>query len=267
MQLLISLYLFIIGASFGSFAGAMAWRIEKGKDVVKDRSECEHCHHKLTALDLIPIVSWLALRGKCRYCRYPIGTYALALEVSLGLAFVASYIWWPLGLSSNFGIIAFLLWLLALVMLAILFIYDVRHYLLPDRVVWPLTAVGAGIFICRAYMGEWTMAQTGVELLLGMIPVAGVYGILYAISGGKWIGFGDVKLGLFIGLVLGWQGAFLALLLANVLGCVWIIPAMLMGRIGRETRIAFGPFLIVATFVAFLWGERIIDAYTSLLLG
>ena len=265
MTLLISAYLFTIGACFGSFAGAMAWRLEKRRDIVRERSECEHCHRQLAVKDLLPVVSWLWLKGACRYCKKPIGYSTLLLEVGLGGLFVLSYQLWPFPLVSLIDWTYLAGWFVAYVCLAILFVYDLRHYLLPDRVMWPLIAIGAVLFGLMAVAREWTAIQAITELALSLLPVTGLYGVLYAASGGKWVGFGDVKLGVFIGLALGWQGALLTLLLANLVGTAYILPSMASGALKKTDRVPFGPFLIVGTIVSVLFSDGIIRWYLGLL--
>lgn len=265
MNILLSAYLFVIGAAMGSFAGAVAWRLEKGRDFVRERSECEHCHHVLGWLDLVPVFSWLWLRGKCRYCRKPIGVSALLLELGLGAVFALSFLVWPHGWDT-LGISLFITWLVALVFLAILFVYDLRHQLLPDVLVWPLVAVGVVGFCLLMQLQGTPYVQWPLEALLALLPISGVYGLLYVVSGGRWIGFGDVKLGLFMGLILGWQGGILALLTANYLGFFWILPALLRGKLDRSARLPFGPFLIVATAIAFLWGKPMLGWLTDFLM-
>ena len=255
---LILFYLLVNCTDFGSFEWAMSWRIEKRRDVARERSECEHCHHTLAWFDLIPIVSWLSLRGKCRYCHKPIGVSALLLELGLGLAFAVSFAIWPYGWAA-LGLALFVTWLVSLVLLAILFVYDVRHSLLPDVVVWPLTAVGVIGFGLVMQLQGVPYLQWPLQAFLALLPVSGVYWLLHALSRGRWIGFGDVKLGLFMGLMLGWQGGLLALLIANYLGFFWILPSLVRGRLDRSSRMPFGPFLIAATFIVFLWGRTLIQ--------
>jgi len=267
MSGLVAAVLFIFGAIFGSFAGAMVWRLKTGRDIAKDRSECEHCHHKLSGLDLVPLLSWLYLRGKCRYCHKPIGWTALLLEVGLGLVFAASYLFWPYPIGTPIEIAYFLLWLTACVLLVILFVYDLRWYLLPDKIIWPLAAVGGALFGIRAIVGHWSLEQAALEFAFAFIPVSGVYYLLYKVSDGRWVGFGDVKLGIFIGLALGWTGALLTLVLANFIGLLVVLPGLISGKFSRSSEIPFGPFLIIATFIAMLAGEQIIGWYTQLALG
>lgn len=267
MDSIILLALFVFGTIFGSFSGAMVWRLKTGRKTTNDRSECEHCHHKLSVLDLIPVLSWLSLQGKCRYCHKPIGWTALLLEIGLGLVFVGSYILWPWQLAAPLELVFFVSWLIACVMLAILFVYDLRWYLLPDRVVWPLVGVGIALFVCRALLSGWGFEQAFIELGLALVPVTGVYYVLHTVSKGRWVGFGDVKLGIFIGLALGWQGALLALVLSNFIGLVVILPGLMSGKFSRTSEVPFGPFLIMATIIAMLSGEHIIRWYLQLALG
>lgn len=258
--------LFVLGAAMGSFAGAMAWRIKTRRNVTSDRSECERCHHKLGAADLIPVMSWLMLKGRCRYCKKPIGYSAFILEVVLGTVFALSLLAWPYSLSDALGWTYFISWLVALVLLAILFVYDMRHFLLPNVLMYPLIGVGVVLFVCRQLTLGTDYAAWPLEFGLGLIPVTGVYWLLYTMSSGKWVGYGDVKLGIFIGLVLGWQGALLTLMLSNLLGVIWVLPGLLLGRLKRSDAVPFGPFLIAATVIAVLYGPGIISAYTQLFL-
>lgn len=266
MDIFIAIVLFWFGAIFGSFAGATAWRIKKKRDFVRDRSECEHCHKKLTPLDLIPVISWIVLRGKCRYCKKHIGTSTFLIELFLGGAFAASYLAWPFGFGEILSVIMFGLWLICLVLMAVLFVYDLRWSLLSDKVMWPLIAVSALLFVVRMLWLEAPALTIFYEFIYGLLPVTGIYGLLYLISQGKWIGLGDVKLGVAMGLMLGWQLALVALVVANLLGFLYVLPLLLAKKVERTSRLPFGPFLIVATVVAMLFGNQLIALYLRLLV-
>lgn len=138
IQTEIAFFLFLLGAAMGSFAGAMAWRLHTKRNMVNDRSECESCHHKLSVIDLLPIVSWLMLKGKCRYCKASISPLALLSEVVLAVIFTISFLFWPLGFVSWQSETLFVIWLIYMVILDILMIYDIRWMLLPDKLVIPL---------------------------------------------------------------------------------------------------------------------------------
>ena len=235
----------ILGAAFGSFAGAQVWRLRARqlvedkkagekvsakelkklspliKKASKDRSRCLSCGHILAWYDLIPLVSWLSLRGKCRYCKKFIGWTEFLLEVGMAALFVLSVVLWPMLLAGFWQILTLVLWLAALVLLAILFVYDLRWLLLPDIVNIPfivLGAVFAGIKLCLA--SDVTSALT--SLLGAVFVLSGIYLLLYLFSKARygedktWVGFGDVKLGLGLSLFLGnWLLAFAALFAAR----------------------------------------------------
>ncbi len=254
-------FLAAVGAAMGSFVGALVWRLHGHRDFVRDRSECEHCHHKLGPLDLVPIASWLALSGKCRYCGHKIGWQALAVEVGMAVLFVLSYLCWPHGLESSLELSLFVLWLLQLVVLGALLIYDLRWMLLPDKLV--IVLVGLALLELALRLATQPFGDVVASAGLGLIPITGVYGVLYLVSRGAWVGLGDVKLGVYMGLVLGWQKALLVLMLANVIGFIILVPGLLSGKVDRKSHVPFGPFLIVAFVIASLWGDMIVNWFMS----
>ncbi len=282
----IALILAVVGLLFGSFAGATVWRLrarqlvedkaagEKvdGKEYKKllpltkatiraDRSRCLHCHHTLAWYDLLPLVSWVSTGGKCRYCRQSIGWFEPIIELGMALFFVVSFLAWPNPLTTTPQVAVFVLWLLAGVLLAILCAYDAKWFLLPNKVVWPLTVVATIVAIIRLATAYNTLGAL-VNLGIAIFILSGLYLIIWLVSKGRWIGFGDVKLGLALALLLGnWQLAFIALFAANLLGCLVVIPGMLAGKISRQTRVPFGPLLILGTVIALLWGGRVIAWY------
>lgn len=259
-DIIIIIALGLLGVCLGSFANAAIWRLKVKKDIVHDRSECVHCHHKLAAIDLIPVVSWLMLCGKCRYCGKKIEDSPL-VELSVAAYFVGSYLLWPVALDTNYAIFDFALWLSYGVGLAILFVYDLKWYLLPDRVVWPLVALSVVDFVAHGLRIGYTPAQFATEAALALAVVSGFYGALYVVSKGSWVGFGDVKLGAFMGLVLGWQAAIISVMLANVIGFLVLLPGLITGKLKRNAQIPFGPFLILGFILAGIFGQRLFDWY------
>lgn len=276
----------VFGLILGSFAGATVWRL-RARQLVEDkaagepfdkveykrllpltktttttdRSRCLHCGHTLAWYDLLPLVSWLSLGGKCRYCRTKIGWFEPLMELGVATFFIGSYLLWPLPLDTGLMTVQFLLWLIAGVLLAILFAYDLKWFLLPNQIVFPLIAVG----VIVAMINISTAPEVGYALLdlAGAIVIlSGIYLLLWVISKGQWIGFGDVKLGLALALLLGdWQLAFITLFAANLIGCLIVIPGMMSGRITRTTHIPFGPLLILGCILSMLWGPVIVDWY------
>ncbi len=262
VQIEVAIALGLLGAMMGSFAGAVAWRLHIKRTFVNDRSECESCHHRLAWYDLIPVVSWASLGGKCRYCKKPIGWLALLSESAVAVVFVLSYIFWPLGLETWQAIALFVIWLGYIVALAVLLVYDARWMILPDKIVLPLIAIG---FIDAALRTSLVPGAGIVDLathvVLGVSVLAGLYGGLYVVSGGRWVGFGDVKLSVFIGAVLGWQSALLTLGIANIVGFCIVVPGLMTGKLSRTSRVPFGPFLIAGFIAAGIFGEPIIRWY------
>jgi leader peptidase (prepilin peptidase) / N-methyltransferase len=273
MDIALIVVLGVLGALLGSFAGAQVWRLrahqlvednEEGEEVnaaelkrlkvllrpaLQDRSECLHCHHQLAWYDLIPIVSWISLGGKCRYCRRPIGVTEILLEVGLAAVFIGSHLLWPYALDSTLHIVGFAVWLIACVVMAILFVYDAKWSLLPFAINIALIFIGI-VF-------QVVMIASGVHLdiwsLVGGVVLLG--GLYLAFSLFGWVGMGDGILGVGLALLLGrWQYAFLALFIANLLGCFMLIPLYTRRELHRHARIPFGPFMILGALIVMLFG-------------
>lgn len=259
--------LFFLGLCMGSFVNALVWRLKEKRNWVSDRSECVHCHHKLAAIDLIPVVSWLALRGKCRYCKKPISVQYPLVELLVGALFAASFLWWPLAWTGQWHDVAlFGLWLAAVVLLIAALLYDLKWGLLPDVLTYPLAVIGLLFAVIRFVTLDTVSWVGALEVLAGLLPIAGFYGALWLASKGKWVGLGDAKLGIFLGLVLGWQLALMNLILANLIGTLIVLPALLAGKLNRQSRVPFGPFLIIAFFVVFFFGPALLDWYLQTML-
>jgi len=260
---MIPVVLVLLGLCFGSFINALVWRLHEKRNWVSERSECTHCHHVLAAADLIPVVSWLLLRGKCRYCRKPISDTPLT-ELAVPALFLLSYYAWPYAFQGR-GLFIFVLWLVFIVGFVTLAIYDVRWFLLPDKIIFPfiglalLQVLGEWIF----FDGSWRSAMGSV---LGAVIISGLFWLLYEVSRGKWIGFGDVKLGVILGLLAGGVAhAFLLLFVASFIGMLVSLPLVLMGKANRKSHLPFGPLLIAGMVVVQLFGSSLIASYMRLL--
>jgi leader peptidase (prepilin peptidase) / N-methyltransferase len=221
---------------------------------------CPHCRHELKTTDLIPVVSWLSLRGKCRYCRKPISPQYPIVEVSMALLFVASYLWWPADVNGS-QIILLGLWLPILTGLIALLVYDLRWYLLPDRILIPLSGL-AGLFAGVDVIAADHPARAALNTLLAVLAGGGLFYVLFQISKGKWIGGGDVKLGWTLGLILGTPGrSLLMIFMASILGTLVSLPLLAANRVKRTSVVPFGPFLIVAAILVQLFGHDILHWY------
>ena len=264
MDIFISVYLFVVGASFGSFALVLADRLHENKDWVKGRSACDHCGHKLKVLDLIPIVSWTVFNGKCRYCSKKLSVFYPLVEVGLAFAFTASYVFAPYELQGGF-LVLFALWLLGLVLMAALVVSDLKWFLLPSKIVYPLVSIALVHRIVAFYVYDdqefiASSLLTAAALLVG----SGLFWLLYRVSKGRWIGDGDYRLGAAIAFYLGdpflvWMSLFFA----SVFGLSVALPAILKSRKRASIKIPFGPFLILGLFTSYLFGAAIIDWYAD----
>lgn len=256
--------LILLGLVLGSFVNAFVWRLHEGKNWVSDRSECDSCHHKLGVLDLIPVVSWLWLRGKCRYCSKPINDSPLT-ELALPVLFVLSYVFWPLPMQGE-GLVTFVFWLVFLLGFLILAVYDIRWFLLPNKIVFPLIGLAALQVLVQLFFFDGSLRDV-LGSVLGVIIISGTFYVLFMVSKGTWIGFGDVKLGIVLGILAGGPlPAVLLLFIASVLGMFFSLPMVLAGKAGRKSHIPFGPFLLAAMVVVQLFGTDMIDWYRTLVL-
>lgn len=276
--------LVLIGLSFGSFVNALVWRLHeqqsmqswgrkstkkratKDISILNGRSMCVNCNHTLAWYDLIPILSWVSLGGKCRYCYKPISLQYPLVELCTALLFVLSYVHFPFYSSSlTHHPLLLILWLIVLTGFIALIIYDARWYLLPNKIVFPLQGFALIFSIIRLI--NYPDAYSIIDLLLALIFGYGLFMALFHVSKGKWIGYGDVKLAVVIGLLLGkGELVLMMLFLASLMGSIIAIPMLVTHKANRSTKLPFGPFLIIATIFTFLFGISVVEWYKNLVL-
>ncbi|HSX18183.1 MAG TPA: prepilin peptidase [Candidatus Saccharimonadales bacterium] len=255
-----------LGLCAGSFVNALVWRIKNNKDFVKSRSQCVHCGHELAAIDLIPVLSWLLLRGRCRYCGKPISQQYPIVELIAAVTFVVSFIFWPGGVYGAGDWVLFVTWLLTSIGLLALLIYDLKWMLLPNKILYPtlLVATAGRLIYIASFDARFLHAL--LQWVLSVLVASGIFWAIFMFSNGRWIGYGDVRLGLITGTVLADpQKAVLMIFLASLLGTILTLPALLRGRKAITTRIPFGPFLIAATGLTLLFGSDLIERYRRLI--
>lgn len=268
-----------LGLCFGSFVNALVWRVHeqgkkhaKGKNhpnlsVISGRSICPKCNHQLAWYDLIPVFSWLALQGRCRYCKKPISWQYPAVELTTAMVFVVSYVWWPGGLYHGRDWLLFVTWLAVSVGLMALLVYDFKWMILPNKIIYPTFFIAlAGRLTFIIFFAD-NKAHNLLLLALSLLVASGIFWLLYVISNGKWIGFGDVRLGLITGTVLADPAkSFLMIFLGSILGSIYILPAIITRKKTLTARLPFGPFLVVACMVVVLFGSDILDWYRHIFL-
>jgi leader peptidase (prepilin peptidase)/N-methyltransferase len=272
---MIYILLGVVGLALGSFVNALVWRVrmqDKGglkkkkspKDlsVLHGRSMCVHCKHVLGWLDLVPVLSWVLLKGRCRYCKKSISWQYPVIECVLAILAVGSYLFWPYELNGWVSWLVLITWIISLVPLLALVIYDIKWMEMPTRIIYALNSIAVIFIGLMAYdMKSWGIV---ISSIVGSILLGGLFWMIYQISAGRWIGGGDVRFGFAMGVLLGWQGGLLGLALASYLGTALIIVLLAIGKYHKKMRIPFGPFLISATYVSVLFGQQVIDWYKSL---
>jgi leader peptidase (prepilin peptidase)/N-methyltransferase len=236
MSIALTLLLFILGLIFGSFLNVVIYRLPRRESVVYPPSHCPACHHRLQFLDLFPVLSYLWLRGRCRYCQTKINPRYPLVEFITGLVTV---IWW-----FRYGInpegIALLIATYFLIAIAYI---DLSHKIIPDALSLPLL-VGAVLF--RLWQGEW------VNALIGLLVGGGTLGLI-ALIYPQGMGWGDVKLLAATGALLGWEKTCYVLILGCLFGLLTVIPLIFFKKMDRKQQFPFGPFLVLAAMAIIFW--------------
>jgi prepilin signal peptidase PulO-like enzyme (type II secretory pathway) len=251
----------LLGLLFGSAINAMVWRLKVERSWVRGRSECPDCGHVLAPKDLIPVFSYVYLGGKCRYCRAPIKDHP-SVEIVTAVAFAvtaAALLSGPLTVSDWVNLV---FWLVMLVMLLVLAVFDKRWMLLPDKVMLPLILVAFAASLTQAVMER--SPGLLIDRLGAAVAAGGVFYSIVFFSKGKAMGGGDIKLAFAMGLILGLQNTAVALLIAFNVAAIAGITMIVVKKRSRKDLIPFGPFLVGATIVAYLFGDRIVDWYLRL---
>ena len=252
---------FIFGLFIGSFLNSIVFRIEAMSSIVKlpkgaspfsNRSFCPSCGHMLSWLDLVPVLSILFLNRKCRYCKDKISSQYLLAEVLTGLLFGFIFLF--------YGNIVFTYFLFLIsFFLIILFIYDLKHFILPDSILIPAILIALGY----VYIFNYSMLFNYVFSGLG---VSAFFLAIFLISRGKWIGFGDVKLGLLIGLLIGFPNVLVSIFFSFLVGAIVGLTLIVLKKKKLKSAVPFGPFLIFGIYFSLFFGEYLVNWYLNLIL-
>ena len=280
---MLSFLVFMFGLGIGSFLNAVIYRLALAGGLVshvrdrerkvpaspfRGRSFCPRCGHTLSWQDLIPLLSFVLLRARCRYCKKPISWQYPLVEISTAFVFLLSFKFQVSNLNqvSSFEVLSiFYLWVIAS-LLIVLFVYDLRHYILPDKILLPaIFVVCIWYFVSSIFFNFYTRYEILNTIYAG-VAAAGFFFVIFALSKGRAMGFGDVKLAAFMGLFLGWPSILSALFTAFMAGAAVGIVLILMKKKGMRSEVPFGPFLIAGTFVALFFGKLLVDRYIGFLL-
>ncbi len=227
-------------------------------NLIVPRSACPSCGHRISALENIPLVSFLVLRGKCAGCNAAISPRYPAIELLTGVLSAACAWHFGFGLEAAAAIV--LTWsLITLTMI------DFDHQLLPDSITLPLLWLGLAMSLLHGHVNASTLFVDPGSSLIGAIAgyllLRGVYELFKLATGKEGMGFGDFKLLAALGAWLGWKMLPLIIILSAVVGALVGIALMLFRRHGREVPIAYGPYLAAAGWVALIWGEELMRGY------
>ena len=259
----------LLGMVVASFLNVCIDRLPNNESLLFPASRCASCHHRLAVKDLVPVFSYLWLRGRCRYCQAPIPRRILWVEIGTGLLF--GYLYWHYGLSIELAVTAFYFCLFITIM-----VIDWEHGLILNKIVYPAMAVAllispflppskvaypgeAATLLFNTFLPESGIAQAAIGGGIGL----GLFLLIVIISRGG-MGWGDVKMAALIGLVTGYL-IFVALFMAVIFGGLVAVILLLLKIRKRKEGIPFAPFLSLATIVTLLFGGNILNWYLELL--
>lgn len=296
---LFSTIAFLFGLVFGSFNNVLIHRLPKDQNI-GGRSRCLHCQREIPLKDLIPLLSYIVLRGKCRRCGKDISIYYPIVELLTGLAFSFVTFWvlnYYLSLSIFYYLPLLFFWLFFVDILIITFFSDLIYGIIPDQVTFSsmVVAVVYQIFtpafnVVATYLSLkfsssplapyflppysnhiYTVAWRGFSPLLATLIAAFIIGLVFYLiivfSKGRAMGGGDLKLGFLMSLILGWPLVLVAIFIGLLTGALLSVLLILIHRKRFGQTVPFGPFLTVGTFVTIFWGQRLLDWYINLLNG
>ncbi|MBU3934434.1 prepilin peptidase [Patescibacteria group bacterium] len=256
MVLTLNLFIFLFGLIAGSFLNCVIYRLEKRRSFLKGRSCCPKCSHQLNWYDLMPVFSYLLLRGKCRYCKKSISFQYPLIELATGFLFLAVF-------NPEYAVRTFYL-LLVTCLLIIIFIYDLKHYIIPDKIIFPAIAIALFYNLFLLLTGDYSLARFLNMIYAGFWPALFFF-LIFFLSRGKWLGFGDIKLVFFMGIFLGFPEVLAALFLAVFFGGI-IGIGLIIAKIKKiKSEIPFGPFLIIGTYLALFFGQDLVNWYLNLI--
>lgn len=266
MLIIYTLFIFLLGLGIGSFLNVLVLRLGTGRGVVATRSHCFACGKTLAWYELIPLVSFLIQKGRCRKCGSRISWQYPVVELLTGMLFVtiASKTFLSYSVESfnlvefftlnSMPLLTFAYWVVIFSILLAISIYDVRHMIIPNQFVYTFIALA---FIFPIEVGFQYRVLSGVGAFA-------FFAFLWLVSRGRWMGFGDAKLALGIGFLLGPVNTALAVVLSFWFGTLIAIPLLVLGKKGRKSHIPFAPFLVIGAFTSWLVGRQMITWYLGL---
>lgn len=247
---------FLLGISLGSFLNALVWRTRENISIKNDRSMCPHCRRRLTWYENIPIISYIFLKGKARRCGKKISCQYPIVELLMGILFVFVFYFHSKGemvLTPEMVRDWFIVFNLGFI-----FLYDLKYQEILDFSTIPSIII---LVLFSPAIGWHSWQSVGLAMLIG----GGFFFAQYIISRGKWIGGGDIRLGLFMGVILGWPNIILGLFAAYIIGVIFSLSLIAIKKQKFDGETPFGTYLVIGTLFAMFWGDFIVSWYIGLL--
>ena len=257
MNVYYSILIFIFGICIGSFLNVLVYRIPLGLDFKAGSSFCPKCKHELKWYDLFPLFSWLFLRGKCRYCRAPISPIYPIGESVTGLMFVASFVF---GTNCKFCL-SLLGYFMICAALFVLFCIDWKYMMIPDSMWVTILVGGVVLYIDTLIHNGWDKSEL-ISRIIGAFAVSILFFLVDYLKPDS-IGGGDIKLMFAAGFALGWVKTMFSLLIAGLVGTVFLLVTNSLKKENMKKQVPFGPHLAIGIFVAMLFGDLLIKWYMA----
>lgn len=255
--LIVFLFLsFIVGACWGSFLGVLAFRKIK-KEALIGRSKCDYCFKTLSIFDLIPVLSYLFLKGRCRYCKKSISPVLFLSEIITGIGFVFLCLYFMINIEKITLVLLLNVagYFLILNGIVVILIADWRFHLIPD---YSLLLIIVGVLLLKI---PFINLESIIQMIFSGMVIFSFLFLLWWVTMARGIGFGDVKLSFIIGFYLGIGTGFLALYISFLIAGFFAFLLLLTKKASLKTRIAFGPYLIIGSIVANIFAPILLNLF------
>ncbi len=262
------LFFIVLGAIAGSALNAIIYRSYKGESWLKGRSRCPKCKHTLCWYELIPVISFVLQKGRCRSCHSIIHIQYVVIELITAFAFAGGYAWYTHNGIEIKHLLDFAFFIVTFCIVMIIFVHDARYRVVLDSIVLPGFIVLALLRLVFFYVIYHTVGwqKELISMGIGIAIGALFFAIQYIVSRGRWVGGGDIRIGAILGAVLGFPQVLTALFFAYISGCLVSIWLLATKKKNLQSEIAFGPFLAVALLVTLLWGPQLVSWYFNFFL-
>ena len=250
MIFLNSFLIFILGACLGSFSNVCIYRLPINKQIISGRSFCPRCKKKLNWFDNLPLISFLFLNGKCRKCKKVIPLRYFIVEITTGIIFLLIYL--------NFNNLSTIIFLSVLSLFyVVIFFIDLENFIIPDSLSFSVMTIA----LLKNFLPNFNtnfIHEINQSIIGGMVGYLSIWLIIYlykVIKKIEGMGLGDAKLMAGIGLLFGWQSVPFVLFVSAILGLIFVLPSLLNKQKNMRSEIPFGPFIITACLIYFIYGD------------